>query len=78
MSDITMCGDNKCPSRMLCERFCCKPNRLWQSYSNFGRQKGQKRCNSLMLTQEALRKKDKEGIKSQKRILKWLDKRRKK
>ena len=32
MSDITACGDKRCPSRTLCYRYTCEKDTHWQSY----------------------------------------------
>ena len=35
MPDITMCQNNRCPSRKKCYRFMAKPNPYWQAYTIF-------------------------------------------
>lgn len=47
MSDITKCGDGRCPSRANCWRFCA-PDGASQSYEDFGRRGGAKQCNSMI------------------------------
>lgn len=46
MTDISMCADGSCPSRMKCHRFTAKPSEFRQSYMVFDR-KGEDRCDSF-------------------------------
>ena len=41
--DISMCSNQKCPSRKKCHRFTALPDG-WQSYSAFAPEKGKKKC----------------------------------
>lgn len=43
MSDITMCSEESCPSRLTCYRFIAKPSAN-QSYAYFERKFGEKKC----------------------------------
>lgn len=47
MADISACSDKKCPSRTICYRYLCVKG-MWQSYSDFGRKKGQMRCEDFV------------------------------
>ena len=47
MPDIAMCGDKECPSREKCYRFMATPSPHMQSYSHFGREVGDAKCDSF-------------------------------
>lgn len=44
MADISMCMDDKCPSRKLCYRFTATKNEFRQSYGNFNREDDAQNC----------------------------------
>lgn len=37
MSDLTKCGDEHCPSRFTCWRYCAPSSQHGQSYADFNR-----------------------------------------
>lgn len=44
MPDISMCLDHNCPSKNICYRYFAKPDEFQQSYNDFGRKRGQSKC----------------------------------
>lgn len=44
MPDISMCADDKCPSRESCYRFKATPSKFLQSWGQFGRPDGDDKC----------------------------------
>jgi hypothetical protein len=44
MADISMCMDDKCPSKELCYRFTANPSEFRQSYGNFNREEDAYNC----------------------------------
>ena len=44
MADITACADSRCPSRMLCYRYTCEKEPMYQVYVNYKRSKGSMMC----------------------------------
>lgn len=58
MPDISMCGDEECPSRTLCYRNEASgtvPSPLRQSYMNFRREPGEDDCDSFMQSHRAVK-----------------------
>ena len=51
-ADITMCSNHTCPSRDICYRFCCFPNRWVQSYALFKPKLGCMRCEDFIRKEE--------------------------
>jgi len=49
MSDITMCLDKECPSRLTCHRFTATADSDgWQSYGRFKRAPDADKCDSFL------------------------------
>ena len=46
MPDISMCENQKCPSRKSCYRYTSKPNPYRQTYSLFEVNEGEDKCES--------------------------------
>lgn len=46
MPDISMCGDDECPSRMQCWRFMATPS-FRQSFTCYDRSPDDERCGSF-------------------------------
>jgi hypothetical protein len=44
MADISMCKDDKCPSKELCYRFTATPSRFYQSYGASNREDDAQNC----------------------------------
>ena len=44
MPDISMCGDDRCPSRKQCYRYMAQPSEFMQAYAGFGRPDGAEKC----------------------------------
>jgi hypothetical protein len=59
MPDISMCRDEKCPSRNQCKRYLGK-SCLFQSFADFGRSPAAVRCVHFMLSREPLHTDQKE------------------
>ncbi len=47
MADITACADSRCPSRMLCYRYTCEKEPMYQAYADYERAKGAMRCSEF-------------------------------
>lgn len=59
MADISMCGDEDCPSKQVCKRHPASgtvPHLTWQSWANFDR-KGQDKCDSMLKLPKSRKKK---------------------
>lgn len=48
MPDISMCSDNKCPSRGDCHRYCAMPSEYRQAYADFERNPTEARCQGFV------------------------------
>ncbi len=46
MSDIAMCLNQDCPSKLKCHRYTAIPSKYWQSYGNF--EYVSDKCNSFI------------------------------
>lgn len=44
MPDISMCENQKCPSRKSCQRYTAIPNGYWQTYADFEVEEGDDKC----------------------------------
>lgn len=53
MSDITKCGDRKCPSREHCRRYTA-PGGEKQSYADFNRPEEAEQCEDFILDEKSL------------------------
>lgn len=51
MSYLSMCQDDSCPSAKKCHRHEASPSE-YQSYMDFGRPKGAKKCAAFMKVRE--------------------------
>lgn len=48
MPDISMCQDHLCPSAKRCYRHEATPTPHWQSFADFKRPGGAKKCDAFM------------------------------
>ena len=48
MPDLSMCGNDACPSAGECYRHEAKPSEFLQAYSHFAPQKGRDKCDWFM------------------------------
>lgn len=44
MPDISMCADDKCPSRERCYRYMARPSEFMQAWGMFGCGEGAEKC----------------------------------